>query len=302
MKEYEYTGKAMGTDFSISIVSDSKDLADKIAKESIIEIDKYEKEFSRFLSESELSKLNYRKEMLVSETFIKVIEEAYKLYVITNGIFNPLVQIERFGYDRDFPKINYNYKIEEKDYDIDFSSVIIDKKENRIILRVGQKLDFGGFLKGYLAEFICKKIKSQSENIKGVIVNIGGDIHTQGLDESSNKFIFNIYNPVTQKDDISIPLYNQSLATSGIYKRNWKINNTKIHHILDASGKRNPISDIISVSIIHENGGKSEAYTKVFLSIGPEEALKSLKDDSIKFVIIKKDGQIIDNCIECLCR
>jgi hypothetical protein len=33
----------------------------------------------------------------------------------------------------------------------------------------------------------------------------------------------------------------------------------------------------------------------VFLSLGPEKALEILKDDDIKFIIIKKDGQIIKN-------
>jgi thiamine biosynthesis lipoprotein len=298
MKEFEYNGKAMGTTFSISIVSDSNELADRLAKETEGEISEYEKRFSRFLPDSELSLLNRNKNMVVSETFMKVAQKSRELFSSTKGIFNPLLQIERLGYNKDFSKLNNfgDMEMEEK-YDIDFSSTIIDEKSSRIILGAGQKLDFGGFLKGYLSELLCRKIKKASEKIAGVIVNIGGDIYTEGLDAEGKKFIFNIYNPITKKDDILVPVCDQALATSGTYKRNWKKSGLVVHHILDVSGTENPDSDVVSSSVIHDNGGKAEAYAKVFISLGVEKAIKILADDNIKFVIIKKDGEIIKNII-----
>ena len=58
MNEYEYTGKAMGTDFSISVICDSKEIADEIAQIVTKDIYDYENQFSRFKTDSELSKLN----------------------------------------------------------------------------------------------------------------------------------------------------------------------------------------------------------------------------------------------------
>jgi len=72
-------------------------------------------------------------------------------------------------------------------------------KHCSIHLNEGQQLDYGGFLKGYLAELIAKNIMKYSSNIIGVIVNLGGDIHTEGLDKNGNKFIFNIYNPIARE-------------------------------------------------------------------------------------------------------
>jgi thiamine biosynthesis lipoprotein len=295
MKEFEYNGKAMGTDFSIAIICSSQELADRLEKEAEDEINEYERRFSRFLPDSELSILNREKDMLVSEIFMKIVLASREFFYLTKGIFNPLLQIERLGYDRNFDdlKIEDDSKKDEL-YNIDFSSTIIDREKSRIILGAGQKLDFGGFLKGYLSELLCKKIKSASDKIEGVIVNIGGDIYTEGLDAEGGKFIFKIYNPIT-RDDISVPIFNEALATSGTYKRNWKKENLTVHHILDISGTQNPISDVVSASLITRSGGKSEAYAKVFLSLGPEKALEILKDDDIKFIIIKKDGQIIKN-------
>ncbi|MFA5299192.1 MAG: FAD:protein FMN transferase [Lutibacter sp.] len=313
MKEYEYNAKVMGTDLSVAIITNSKNLADNLYSVSLAEIQAYEKTFSRFLPDSELSQLNEKKEMVVSPIFMEVFLKAQELFLETNGVFNPLVQIERFGYDKNFDEIkNINFEEKVKDgetlsgnYDIDFSKIVVDRNLSKIILSAGQKLDFGGFLKGYLAEKIAKKIKLDyekfdSEKIKGVIVNIGGDIHTQGFDANDQEFIFSIYNPITKQDDIQTKLYNSSLATSGTYKRFWQSSEKTIHHILDETGTKNPVSNVISASVINSDGSRADAYAKVFLSLGHEKALKMLSDenpenDKIQFIIIKNNGEIIKN-------
>lgn len=295
-KEFEYNGKAMGTEYFVSVVCNSEELAKKMFALATQNIQSFEERFSRFLPTSELSLLNDKKKMVVSEIFLKATLKAYDLFVETKGIFNPLVQIARFGYDKTFDDIENNKNLENEDYyDIDFNSTLLDTHTSKIHLNRGQKLDFGGFLKGYLAEIIAKKIKNYSENIEGVIVNIGGDIHTQGLDKDGNKFVFNIYNPILNKEDVVVTLHNQSLATSGTYKRKWFMFGKKMHHILDISGKKNPKSNIISASIIHKDGAVAEAYTKVFLSKNYKEALKLFRHQNLSFIVIKTDGTVIKN-------
>ena len=169
----------------------------------------------------------------------------------------------------------------------------MDSQTRRITLKKYQNLDYGGFLKGYLSEIVAKKIKSYSVDITGVIVNIGGDIYTVGLDKSGDKFIFNIFNPIEEGADIAVSLYNQSLATSGTYKRFWLHFGKKTHHILDISGKTNPESKVISASIVHNDGAQAEAYAKVFLSMDHKKALILLNNKDISFVIIKNNRQII---------
>ena len=299
IKEFEYNSKMLGTECSLSIVCISEILANKLYQIAENQIVEYENKFSRFLLLSELSILNKKKKMYVSKEFIEVVLKSQELFFETRGVFNPLIQVSRLGYDRNFTDLKdtriKEVKDEDTPYDIDFSSVLIDKDNYFIRLNDGQKFDFGGFLKGYLAELIAKEIKEYSKDIKGVIVNLGGDIHTEGLDENGDKFIFDIYNPINENESIKVTLFNQSLATSGTYKRVWNNDNEKIHHILDKKGLRNPQSDIVSSSIICEDGARSEAYAKVFLSISYEKVTDFLKDENISFVLIKSNGQIIKN-------
>jgi thiamine biosynthesis lipoprotein len=298
MQEFEYNGKAMGTEYSVAVVCGSKELADKAYEIARGDIESYEARFSRFLPTSELSVLNEKKDMVVSQTFLDATLKARQLFAATGGVFNPLVQIARFGYNKTFNDIKDGEGAkDDSPYDIDFSSTIIDRQTSRVRLSEGQKLDYGCFLKGYLAEIIAKKLESHFPDIAGVIVNLGGDIHARGLDQDGNKFVFNIHNPVQENGDIEVTLYNQSLATSGTYKRSWLSSGKKTHHILDASGARNPENDIVSASVIHEDGAAAEAYAKVFLSLGHGGGLKLLDGKDIPFVIIKSDRLIIRNTI-----
>lgn len=294
-KEFEWNGNAMGTEYSVAIVCDTFNVAEKIYKEIEKDIRAYEETFSRFIPTSELSTINENKKMIVTSPFLEVTKKAYDLFAKTKGIFNPLVQISRLGYNQTFSKLTNETNLDNDSlYDIDFSTVIIDEKKSCIELQPGQKLDYGGFLKGFLAEKLAKKIKTYSESITGVIVNLGGDIYTLGRDEHQNKFTFNIYNPVFPNQIIDIELENQSLATSGIYKRVWKNGGNTVNHILNKTGDKNPETDIISVSVIHPCGAKSEAYTKMFFSIDHHQ-VQEILGEKISFILIKKDGEVVRN-------
>ncbi len=297
MQEFEYSGKAMGTDYHVAVVCGSRAIADEaygIAKSTI---QAYEARFSRFLPRSELSVLNESKDMVVSDTFLDVTLKALRLFEETRGVFNPLVQIARFGYNRDFAELVDTGGHDETPYDIDFSSTSVDQAASRVRLGLGQRLDYGGFLKGYLAQIIAEKVEAYSRDISGVVVNIGGDIHARGADEEGREFVFYIYNPITKKEDLSVVLRNQSLATSGTYKRQWMHAGKSTHHILGASGVPNEGSGVVSASVICEDGGRAEAYAKVFLLLGPEEAAKLLGLEGVSFVTINKDGEVTKNIV-----
>lgn len=301
-KEYEFTGKAMGTEYSVAIIGNSESTANEMFKITSKIIAEYEAKFSRFLPTSELSLLNEKKEMAVSRELLDVILEAYQLFSQTHGIFNPLVQVARFGYNKTFDELKNsdqeNIPVDdESQYDIDFSTTVIDLENSHVTLREGQKLDFGGFLKGYLAEKIAKKLMSDFPQTTGIIINLGGDIHTQGLDEHGNKFIFNIYNPILDNEDITIPLFNQSLATSGTYKRKWLRGGIETNHLLDASGAQNFDTDIVSASIIHESGAVAESYAKVFLALGNLNAIRLLNNKELSFITVDTQGEVIRNIL-----
>ncbi len=268
--------------------------AEKSFQELADFVQKYENIFSRFLENSELSKLNRQKELMVSDIFWEVFQELEKVVKETDYLFNPLVQIKNFGYDRSFEeveKMEGNFAEQNFPQNTNFKEITIEKENQKIILTENQELDFGGFLKGYLAEKVSKKFLKK---FLGSIVNFGGDIYLQGRDENGEKFLMNVFNPLTEEDIPLGKLENIALTTSGTYKRKWKNKNQEISHVLNHQGEP-PSSNLISASILSPSGGLADAWATVSISLGSEKAEIILREKKLKFLLIDKNGKIIKN-------
>lgn len=285
----------MGTTVSVAVIISSESLAKIISTEAFQVIHDYEQRFSRFLPTSELSQLNTKMDMVVSEEFFSVLTRSFGLYQETGGAFNPLIQIARQGYNTTFSKVpGTTHVIKTDSYDINFATVVMDKKTRQVVLQPTQQLDFGGVLKGYLATKLTKELANKYLACSGLIINIGGDLHTTGYDEHGDPFIFYLFNPATEKES-PLPLTNKSMVTSGTYKRTWLTETGLRHHILDIDGINNPTTDIISVSVIHEDGALAEALATSIIVRGLPEMEKIIVPKNIQYFIVKTDGAVLTN-------
>jgi FAD:protein FMN transferase len=293
MQEYAYSQKLFGTNATISLVTTTEQAAELIAKEMFTVLAEYEARFSRFLPHSELSELNTKKSLVVSDEFLTILNLSYELYMETAGNFNPLIQVARLGYHASFAaEDRTGHSLITGLYNIDFHATTINQTTNQVTLVADQQLDFGGILKGYVAEKISNLISATYPECRGNIVNLGGDLHTNGRDENGEPFIFNIYNPVL-KVEIPLALTDTSLATSGTYARTWETASGTKNHLLARDGLSNPTSEIISASVIHKAGATTEAYAKALLIDGNADRLPA----AYQFLLINKAGLSITNLI-----
>ncbi len=292
MHEFEYEKRLMGTEFSVSIIADcTREQADAMYRTMSELGDLYEATFSRFREDSELSQLNARKQLRVSPLFIGVLDVARHLFDATGGAFNPLVQIKRFGYTKDFASLPHDMMLSAPDepYDIDFNAIGIDRRTGIVTLREGQQLDFGGFLKGLVAE----RMTSWAEGVQGVIVNIGGDIATLGRDIDRVPFEFSVWDPI-HKRDIPLPVENASIATSGTYKRTWKLDGMPVSHILGDDGHA-PNTDLVSATVVAHNGAEAEGFATMALISGSRAAQDMLSTRGLPYLLIDRNGAILSS-------
>jgi thiamine biosynthesis lipoprotein ApbE len=90
-------------------------------------------------------------------------------------------------------------------------------------------------------------------------------------------------------------LENESISTSGNYKRKWKIEGEDFHHILKKNGDGNPETDLISASIISKNGALSDAFATTLMTMSSGQAQKFCQSKNIKYFLITKKNLIIKN-------
>ncbi len=291
-REYTYSHRLMGSDLEISLIATDEAVALREHDTALALGMALEKRFSRFLADSELTELNTKKSMVVSPEFLEVFLIGRTLYRETHGIFNPLVQIERFGYTKTFQSIEGIAPLEEETpYDTDMESIIVDETTRHITLKEGQRLDFGGFLKGYAAEAMARGMR----DVTGAIVNLGGDIFTIGTDAEGAPFMFTVFNPVTGEQNVSIPVQDAGLATSGTYRRHWKTIQGRKHHILRGDGHANPDTDVVSATIVARDGFRSDAYATTAIVLGSIDAPLFLNVRDTKYILITTSGSLISN-------
>ncbi|QFR38996.1 FAD:protein FMN transferase [Candidatus Gracilibacteria bacterium 28_42_T64] len=274
----------MGTDINITIISDNNPLEDIYNAFGIFY--SIEREFSRFSKDSDLFLLNTKKEGVVSNRFINVLELSMQTYRESAGFFNPLVNLKNIGYSSDFGKGIFEKKQEINDLDLEKVGI----SGNNVTLQENQNLDLGGIVKGYTVDLVSKYLKEIGYS--NFIVNAGGDISLFGVNASGTNPVVAIDNPFNADEIFStLEIKDKAVSTSGTYKRKWSIDDENFHHILTPESNDNN-NEIVSITLIADSCYVCDAYATACIAMGTEKSLDFLKKKNIDGVIIGSDGNM----------
>lgn len=289
-KEFDYSWRAMGSRAQMTVITSSQKEADKSFLHVKECIDRYENIFSRFDASSELSQLNHRKSLSVSGYFREVLKIAKELYEETQGMWNPLVQARRIGYNATIDRIRKRdvHPIDPSIYSIDFNRVVV--QGSHVTLPPDCELDFGGMLKGYVAQISMATCPVKAF---GMIVNIGGDLCVSGKERDGQAFVIDVISPYNKREKYPIVMEEGALCTSGSYKRRWRSDGREMHHILDPETRMSSSSDVMSATVVHTDGARADAYATTAI-VGGSKKFESLlkKLDVHSALTIDENGRI----------
>lgn len=259
-----------------------------------------EKQFSRFLPGSELSRVNQNagKETPVSERFIQLFYEALQYYEQTEGIFTPFLgfYMNRLGYGQTFEKIHAENlttdNTEAPDHDPNEPiTVDIDRRTVKVNLR--NTLDFGGIAKGWSVQQIAGKMMLNSS---AGLVDAGGDIMAWNTEDCKNPWLVGVAHPYSDQDSVAkLWLKGQAgIATSSIVKRHWKKLNRSFHHIIDPRTGLPAQSDCIQATVIGKELVPAEVYAKCLLILGSREGPVWLEKrrPELAYILLDKEGRL----------
>lgn len=293
---------ALGTEIIItaSLEPDKQNILEEAEKEIRI----FEKRFSRFLADNELSELNNSSagKHKVSSLMAELLLASKQYNLLTNGIFEPTIisSLEAVGYNRSFDKINPEDE-KEKNRIIDLEKIQIKYKNQPKIadLKIeddtvekpdGLRLDFGGIGKGYIIDILSKTLFS---SVESYWISAGGDIFASGSQENKKGWDIGVQNPLIPDENIfSINTKGEKIgvATSGIIKRKGSAQNFTWHHIIDPRSGLPAINDILSVTAISSSATRADIFAKTVLILGEKMGLEFIERQSDSAVVIfRKD-------------
>jgi FAD:protein FMN transferase len=285
--------QAMGTDiFLLVLVGKTEDY--KKTEALLKNIEKsyrdWEKIFSRFDQDSELSKINNNlgEPIGASRDFIEVADQCLQYCEKTAGMFDPriLEKLEDSGYRQNF-----------KNNDFSSTRVITGKITSHLVedLLIGKetvifrkKMDFSGIVKGWATDKVARLLTEN--NLENFLVDSGGDIYVAGVDESGEDWKVAIEGIEEKK--LQLKVSDEGIATSGITRRKWQNEKGRFHHLVNPKKPAVYSFDISSVTVVAVSTESADVWAKSLLLSGLEEGLKSAEEKNIAAIFLDRRGNV----------
>ncbi|MFK5958093.1 MAG: FAD:protein FMN transferase [Lutibacter sp.] len=274
-------GNAIGTTFSIRYLSESN-LTFEVKIDSLIQA--INKSVSTYIPTSDISKINKGDTTVIVDHFFKeVFLKSEKIYKETNGEFDPTVGIlvNAWGFGPEKPIKNLDAtKIKDLLTFVGFNKV---KLNNNNISKLYPEIyfDFNAIAKGYLVDVVGRLFEQYG--IENYMIEIGGEIRARGVNQHEEFWRIAIENPNengTRSFAITIQLHNESMATSGNYRKyRTDDDGNKYVHTINAKTGYATESNLLSASVISKSGcADADGYATAFMAMGLEKSKEFLKN------------------------
>lgn len=284
-------GYIFGTVYDITYQS-GQNLQSEIEKE----LNKVDASLSTFNSNSVISKVNNNENLVVDEMFKEVFELAREVSESTDGAFDitvsPLVNAWGFGFENDVRPTPHDI-----DSLLDFVGYEKVRLVNNRVVKQDKRLmlDCSGIAKGYGCDVVARFLKSR--DIKNFMVEIGGEVVTNGISDKRQPWKIGVSKPVDDSTQVSgsyetiLNVTDKAMATSGNYRKFYYKNGKKYAHTIDPATGYPVQHNILSATVLAKNCATADAFATAFMVLGLEKTRQVLrKHPGLMVYLIYSDG------------
>ncbi len=293
LERYSRTELILDTIFEVTIFVDEEIEGDPLVREAFDKVRALEKVMSRFVTNSDVDKINQqagKEPVEVDPRTFYVIEKSLYFGEASQGKFDvtiaPLLNLWGFGTgeEREPPE---GEEIEEVLPLVDYQEIELDEENMSVFLpREEMALDLGGIAKGYIVDEIAEFL--EGEGVEHGTVNAGGDIRALGTRLDGNPWRIGITHPRDRENIIAvIPVTQEAIVTSGDYERYFNHEGERYHHILDPDTGQ-PAGEVLSVTVVAPDCITADSLSTAVFVLGVEEGMALLESMS------QVEGMIVD--------
>ena len=175
---------------------------------------------------------------------------------------------------------------------------LVEQDGNRLMIsKAGLQFDFGGIVKGIIADRVIEMLKEGGA--QSALVQIGGETAAFGLSQKKRPFRIAVQHPEVCDGTwcvIQAKGAGLSASTSGNYENPIMINGQEFYHIMDPRIGRPAKTDILSVSIAFPQTGKNwlaDTLSTTGVLLGPEKTFEIVKQfGGEAMFLIRENGKI----------
>lgn len=257
-----------------------------------------DKTLSNTVATSDISRINDAggQWVTVGDDAITVIKGGIEYGEKSDGAFDITIGSvsDLWDFHSDDPKLPDQAALTEALTHVDYRKIQIDGNRVRL-LDPEAKIDLGGIAKGYISDQMADVLTD--EGVTSAVVNLGGNIVAIGNKPNGDDFVIGIEKPYSDRSEIIGKTHakNETVITSGVYERQFKIDGKVYHHILSTKTGYPVDTDLDSVSITLKRGKSMDvdAMSTICLIKGSVEGKKFIEGvDGAEAVFCKHNGDI----------
>jgi len=265
VKELIFEKKLVGDKISIFLYDIDETIAYSLIEELYEEAKRLEKIFNFYDKDSELSILNQKRELRVSNELLEVISKSITYSKLSSGMYDISLGKNFLERKSNIPlsKLSCSYK----DIHINKNSITLNHPDILI--------DLGSIAKGYIVDKLLVFLKERG--VEKAFIDARGDMKSLGNEET----IYIQHPRDKTKALFPIAMKGKAIATSGDY--NQFHNNYENSHILNQK-------DIISATIIANTALEADAFASILFVTDKKQREQIIKQNlQIKALLIDKD-------------
>ena len=279
---------AMGTVVTPKVYGESA--AKTIEKTKSI-IDSLDSMISWRKSDSEVSKLNSG-DAITTAYLVDAIKVCSEISNLSGGAFDVTVgtvsRLWNIGEENE--RIPSDDEIKAELENVGYGKIKFGKDEVR--LPDGVKVDLGAVGKGMACDML--KTYLDSSDMQGAVISVGGSILAWGdYNKAGDKWKIAVSHPRLEGEYLGVISLDEGfVSTSGDYERYFEKDGKRYHHILDATTGYPAETDIISVTVVCDNGLISDALSTACFILGEENSRELLSEYNASAIFVDKDMNI----------
>ena len=247
-------GFVFGTVYSVTYQCEKN-----LKQEIEAELRKVDGEFSMFNDTSTVARVNRGEKVEESAMYREVYELAQAVSRETDGAFDitiaPLVNAWGFG-----------FKNEQ----------MPTRRQVDSLLKIRNQYDFSAIAKGYGSEVVARLLRKY--DIKNFMVEIGGEVVTQGISEKRLPWKIGVTKPTDDSLSVSgelqtvLNVTDITMATSGNYRNIYYKDGKKYAHTIAPKTGYPVQHSLLSATVLAKDCAVADAYATSFMVMGIERA------------------------------
>ncbi|WGE91520.1 FAD:protein FMN transferase [Actinobacillus genomosp. 1] len=303
-------GKTMGTTYTVKYIDDRKlshlPKSEEVQRQLDGLLKTVNHEMSTYQDDSQISRFNQLRDVEqaveISPDFAKVVAEAIRLNKVTEGALDitvgPLVNLWGFGPDKRLNKVPSAEQIAERANAVGIEKLKLTVGEKPSLIKSVPNLyvDLSSIAKGFGVDKLAEYLESLG--LANYLVEIGGELRGKGKNLQGVDWRIAIEQPTLaqgQAAQITVPLHNLGMATSGNYRNYFEDEQgNRLSHIINPKELRPVSHKLASITVFAPTTMTADGLSTGLFVLGPEKALEVAEREKLAVFLIIKNGETFE--------